>query len=226
MGGFLNNSLNTTFQYGVFSIIIDRLLFCSKTMKKTCLEKVYKIPNDEETIRTHLLEKYLNNDILLRNTGLTYINLRFIPEAQENYSSVDDSYAGRTDIKVVTESWFKNINDYYTIECKRIDGNLDLNKKYVTKGISRFVIEPVQYNSYHNCNIMFGFVVRNIKIDLNTDKIADIQLEQDIINSMIVKNFSLVKNDADYYLYFSLYNLKNKQIELQHIFYDFSQIIK
>lgn len=45
-----------------------------------------------------------------------------------------------------------------SIECKRIDGTADLNKKYVKEGVARFVTQ--KYSSYYGRNVMLGFVVK------------------------------------------------------------------
>lgn len=225
MAGFLRNSLNDEFEYGVFEIIIERLLYCSKIMKNTCVERTYKIGNHEEKIRNHLLEQYLNSHGIQESVRVSDICLRFIAEAQENYSDAEDSYSGRADIKVVTENWFRNdINDYYIIECKRIDGSKDLNEKYVNQGISRFVVKPIKYISQNHRNIMFGFVVNSIEIPQNAVQINAIQAKS--LKEFVKTDMSLLRSDSEYCLYSSSYCLENGQLELRHIFFDFVQIIK
>ncbi len=225
MGGFLINSLNTEFEAGVFEIIIERLLYCSEIMRRDCIAQATRIRNHEVRIRNRLLEQYLNNNDIQKDLGLRDIYLRFIPEAQENYSDTEDSYSGCADIKVVTENWFKyDINDYYIIECKRIDGSEDLNKKYVVEGIFRFVVEPIKYISQHHRNIMFGFVVTDIDIPQNTANINTIQSKT--LKDFVKMEISLLKNNNQYFLFSSSYSLRKGLLELRHIFYDFAQIIQ
>ncbi|OEF97779.1 hypothetical protein [Desulfuribacillus alkaliarsenatis] len=226
MGGFINQNLNLEFERSLYEIILNMLIKSSILMKKECVANYIKVANHEEKIRNHLLENYLENNEVRSKIGFSGIAVRFIPEALENHNQNTDTFVGRTDIKVVSENWlFGNNKDYYIVECKRIDGSKDLNKKYVDDGICRFVNLPLKYSSFHNKNIMFGFVVKNINIELNTSKIS--KLHDDKLNKITVQNLTLVKSikEEDLYLYESDYNLGLRNIGLNHIFYDFSLII-
>lgn len=227
MGGFLTNTLNIEFKKSLYEIIIDALIKCSGLMKKDCLTNDTKIINHEEKIRTHLLENYLENNNIRSIVGLSGIALRFMPEALETYSKSNDTYVGRADIKVVSSNWLlSNNKDYYIIECKRINGSKGLNEKYIDEGICRFVVFPPKYPSYNNKNIMFGFVVKNINIVQNVSKIA--KLHEDKLNEITNKKLTIIANKEDkgYCLCESAYQMKDNTLELQHIFYDFSSIIK
>jgi hypothetical protein len=226
LGGFLNVTLNSQFKYGLFEIIIERLLRCSELMVNDCIVSGRKIGNHEEKIRTYLVEQYLNNDVIQKSIYMPNIHLRFIAEAQENYSDIDETYSGRADIKVVTENWFRNDNrDYYLIECKRIDGNKRLNEKYVNEGIARFVVSPIKYLSYHYRNIMFGFVVRNIEVARSVSQINSIQAE--FFGKMVEGELAILREVNDECcLYSSSYRLNDCSLEIRHIFYNFTQILK
>ena len=222
MAGFSNSLINGEFKEGLFENIVNRLLYCSEKMVVTCKEQNHKLENDENKIRNHLLENYLNNNLLFPNSSTSHF--RFVPESSENYDILSDSYAGRADIKVVTANWFNNEKDYYLIECKRIDGKRTLNKEYVNNGICRFVVEPVKYKSHNSCNIMFGFVVKQIDIFNNAQKINEIQKQ--ILLTKISRELSLVASIKDlYYTYSNSYNLNIGNLEMRHIFYNFSEII-
>jgi len=227
VNGFLTQSLNLGFKQGLYEIIIESLIKCSDLMRKDCSVNRTVIANHEEKIRNHLLENYLENSDLRTSIGLAGIAIRFIPETPENYDSSTDTYVGRADIKVVSSNWLlSNNNDYYIIECKRIDGSKPLNEKYIDDGICRFVVYPPKYPSYHNKNIMFGFVVKNIDVVSNVSKIS--KLHESKLKKLIDNNFNLIRNSEDkqFFLYESKYIINSKSLELRHIFYNFSTIIK
>lgn len=226
MGGFLNQSHNLEFKQSLYEIILDILIKCSSKMKEDCLSKMTKIANHEERIRNHLLENYLENNNVRSIIGYTDIHLRFMAESPETYDKNNDTYIGRVDIKVVSENWFRNKNDYYIIECKRIDGSSNLNKKYIYEGICRFVEPPYKYLFSNNINIMFGFVVKGINIIQNTSQIS--KLHEEKLKKITKRNLTLVKSKKENQICFykSKYIVKNKNLELHHLFYDFSSIIK
>ena len=226
MGGFKNAETKNAFSSNLFDFIVEKLLLCSKMMKEECLISACLIENHEEKIRNRLLEGYLEKDEVRSKIGLDKVHLRFIPEVPESYKSAEAIYIGRADIKVVTENWFLNQKDYYTIECKRIDGSADLNKKYVIKGIARFVLKPVKYPSFHGKNIMFGLVVKEIDIEDNAMKINNIQ-KNDLNGAIIKQCFCKIYNPSnEAYTYSSKYLVNGSILELQHLFFDFSSVIK
>lgn len=224
MGGFKNSELNSIFYSNVFDEIVEKVLLCSEMMLEDCNQSGKSITNHEEKIRTHLLENYLENDEIRSKVGIDKLNLRFIVEAYENYDSSKESYIGRVDIKIVSSNWLNNRQDYYIIECKRIDGTNNLNKKFVEEGIARFVSEPTKYSSYRNKNFMFGFIVKDIDMKKNIAKINSIQksIPGISIKTELLDLKSKIKNS---YVYFSEYYVKRQELELRHLFYDFSRIV-
>lgn len=226
MSGFLSSNLNQEFKQNLFEIIVDSLIQFSNMMKDDCLAEGKYLENHEEKIRTHLLENYLNNDDIRRCTRLSSISLRFIPENYENYDRISETYLGRTDIKVVSANWFENNRDYYIIECKRINSKSALNKKYISEGVSRFVVNPPKYSSYHGKNIMFAFIVEKIDIKSAIKKIDIINKKE--LSNIIDKNLEIINEEGrdDCFLCKSSYFLNSSSIELSHLFYDFSSIIK
>ena len=226
MAGFKNLQLNNILSLAVFDNIKSTLLVCSRAMVKESLESSHLIDNHEEKIRNRLYEKYLKNDEFIHKNGLGLNGMQFTIEAPDNYDEQTDTYVGRIDIKVTNVNIFKSNSVYYTIECKRIDGYSDLNKKYVMEGIKRFVCPPLKYSSCLGRNLMFGFVVKSINIIDNCVKIEDIQ-------QLELKDYvldSLQKIDGtcpDYYVYLSKYRtVEANPLELHHIFFDFSSIIR
>lgn len=224
MGGFKNETFNTNFRSSLFQVILDKLIVCSKLMYDDKIKSNMKIENDENKIRNRLLEGYLDNERVRKDLGIDLMKIRFMPEVQENYNENTTSYEGRVDIKVVTQNWLaSNKDDYYTIECKRIDGYSSLNKKYILEGIVRFVREPVKYNSHNDENIMFGFVVRSIDIGENTKVINEIHNFE--LNDIIIEELKCNCECQDYHRYSSKYNVTKRELRLEHLFYDFSNIV-
>lgn len=220
MGGFLNASLNNGFRQGLCSIIIDALIKSCELMEKDCLERNIKIQNHEEKIRNYLVENYLDDDEMRPLIGLSEIRLRFYPEMLENYDTQTNSYVGRTDIRVVSEDTLQNRNDYFIIECKRIDGSHDLNKKYVKEGICRFTGEMPKYQSYNGTNIMLGFLVGDIDCIVTITAISTLHMEE--LGSLIEKNITVVVKGASYALCESAYT---NALTLNHVFYNISNIV-
>ncbi len=220
MGGFQDRLLNQTFKQNFFNIIITTLITgCKLMVENGCLNKL-SIPNNEEKIRTHLLENYLENEKIRCMIGLSDVPIRFLPEIPENYDVDTNTYIGRTDIRVLSSNWLSNPKDYYIVECKRLDGTRSLNQKYVDEGICRFVGDTPKYSSYNNQNIMLGFIVKDMDCSVVISAITDIHTKK--IGSIIVKDITPIMNSKDYYLCESIYI---NQLSLKHIFYNISSVI-
>lgn len=223
MSGFQMETLNSEFKKGLYNLIISAVIKSCEIMVNDCSIDDNKLPNHEEKLRNHLLENYLGNDQKRLLIGLSGVAIGFIPEAPENYDSKSNTYIGRTDIKVVSKNWLSgNSEDYYIIECKRIDGGKSLNEKYIDEGICRFVDSRPKYSSYNHMNIMLAFVVQEIKCVDNVTKIADLheeKLQQIICENIEIVDFFHEKNSC---LCKSTYM---SGITLNHIFYDFSRSI-
>ena len=73
---------------------------------------------------------------------------------------------------------------------------------------------------------MFGFVVKNIDIPNNSIKLS--KINKDKFGAISQGNLFLVKKDAKEGLheFISNYTLSSKSLQLLHIFFDFSSIIK
>lgn len=220
MGGFQNQLLNKDFQKNFYNIIITTLITSCRLMTEECCFNKINIQNHEEKIRTYLLENYLENEKIRCIIGISDVPIRFLPEVPENYDVNNNTYIGRTDIRVFSSNWLSNPKDYYIVECKRLDGTKSLNKKYVDEGIGRFVGDSPKYSSYNNQNIMLGFVVKEIDCLAVISAISDIHIKK--IGGLIDKNITIIENSKDYYLCESVYT---NQLYLSHIFYDISSAI-
>lgn len=217
MSGFKNEDINIAFHSGTIRVIIAQLTRCSKQMKDDCIVSGKLLANNEDSITNRLVAVYLN-------AGLSAF--RYEPQSMEHYDSNTDSYIGRTDIKVISRNYFVNSEAYHIIECKRIDGTSDLNKKYIADGVQRFFTPMSQpkYSSFYRENIMFGHVVRAIAIPVNADKID--KLQKSLLNGATASEFFLEQSDTQYHIYVCHYvSVSGTQIELRHLFYDFADVI-
>lgn len=223
MGGFKNKQLNQIAKNNIYEDMINFIFIALEKMKENLLAENKNIKNDEEKIRTHLLEHYLKNE-KFKEKYFVDLYLLFDAEVAEGYDLISEEYIGRVDIKVYSINTIINPKDYHIIECKRIDGSNNLNKKFITEGVCRFVLDKPKYSSYNKKNIMLGFVVKNINIELNINKINEIQNQIEDIH--ISENLERVnKEKEEYYLYRNKYICDDKEIELSHLFYDLSDVI-
>ncbi|MDR0367959.1 MAG: hypothetical protein LBH82_02310, partial [Bacteroidales bacterium] len=154
--GYLYNGTNYTKE---LQRVLRGIYACYTMMLKDNVE----LPNDENGIRNNLVLRYLKNDTIREQTGLSgnFIFDREVPE---------DNTTGRTDIKVQTIQTFIKSEAYYIIECKRLDskyltGTSGLNAEYINNGIYRFVSK--YYSNYYRVNAMLGFVVAKMDIPAN-----------------------------------------------------------
>ena len=219
MSGFKDSSLNFLVKQNYFEQIIMILLKSGDLI----LKNKVKIENHEEKITAHIVENYLKNNCVVDSS----FPFSFETECKENFNRNTNTYTGRADIRVSSSDCLfrKNPKDYYTIECKRIDGKANLNKNYVTEGVARFVVPPVKYESYHNKNIMFAYVVNKIDIKSNIIKIDTIHKRE--LSKFITKDISInLSNPSNNcYIYESEYSSVSNTLELSHIFYDFHSIV-
>ena len=177
-----------------------------------------ELPNNEEQIRSILLENYIKNKTFAKENCMEAF--RFDPEIPENYSG-NGTYKGRVDIRVMLKSDFSKNEAYYIIECKRINGERRLNNEYVENGIRRFITG--YYSSYYLQNIMLGFVVEKINIRENAQKIERIQNKQEIeYKGKWIEKYS----DNVVLQYTCKHENLSTQLCLWHIFADFSEVIQ
>lgn len=218
MAGFKNEIINSVFDAGIINVIIAHLTNCSKQMKADCVATDNLLKNNEDAITNRLIAMYLN-----AQPGI----FRYEPQSPEHYDGETDCYIGRVDIKVISGDYFRDEKAYHIIECKRIDGTITLNQKYITEGVERFFSPTSQpkYSSYYLQNIMFGYVVQAIDISENADKID--KLQGCLLKGATASPFALRQNEnSQYYVYACEYGILNiEQIELSHLFFDFANII-
>lgn len=221
MKGFLNNRINEAIREDAYKRINDYIISSCETMVTNKKKKEVKIQNDENIIRNVLLNETLDNDYYREKNEM--LQFRFEPECQEGYNSESATYEGRTDIKILLQpDSFKKRQAYYTVECKRINGTKDLNEKYIDKGVYRFITE--KYPSYYGKNFMLGFVVKHINIRTNANTIELYQNNKE--DSRLHGKFQLIKSSHLLCEYECNYDLDRKQLLLNHIFFNFSEIVE
>jgi len=175
-----------------------------------------QLKNDENEIRDILVEHYLNHP--LKRQELRIDNLIFNREPSENMAK------GFVDIKIQTMISLNNPKAYYIFECKRLDGSMELNRKYVKEGIMRFVSE--KYSSYYGLNGMLGFEVKKLNTTANIEEInrltADDYPETNIIKRIEITN---VTQEFKYSYISSHTTVSSRDIRLYHLMLDFSYVI-
>lgn len=216
MSGVLNKNILNALYRANFEKITKYILDICELVAEDYQNKQLKLPNDENRIRSIMLEEYMKK----QKASYGMSDYRFELETPENYTG-SGQHIGRVDIRILLKSDFEKEDAYYIIECKRIDGTADLNKKYIKEGVARFVTQ--KYSSYYGRNIMLGFVVKKIDISANTKLIEGIQ-NSDLDQNMH-GNFQLVNSDNLTESYKCMYQIQSGELELRHIFSDYSSIM-
>lgn len=216
MSGVLNKDILEALCRANFEKITNYILDICELVVEDYGKKQLKLPNDENKIRSIMLEEYLRK----QKVSYDMSNYRFDLEVPENYAG-NGHHIGRVDIRILLKSDFEKEDAYYIIECKRIDGTSDLNKKYVKEGVARFTTQ--KYSSYYGRNIMLGFVVKKIDMSVNAQLIESIQNAD--LDKHMHGNFELVGNRSVTESYKCIYQIQSGEVELRHIFSDYSSIM-
>ena len=217
MSGMLNRNILRALYRANFEKIINYILDICALIVKDYEERQLKLPNDENKIRSIMLEEYMNKQKAAHGMS----GYKFELEVPENYAG-SGQHIGRVDIRILLKSDFEKDDAYYIIECKRIDSSSDLNKKYVKEGVARFVTE--KYSSYYGRNIMLGFVVKKIDISSNVKLIEEIQNAD--LSQQMHGNFEFIESKDVTESYKCMYQIQSGEIELCHIFSDYSSIME
>lgn len=216
MSGMLNKNILKALYRANFEKITAYIIDICELIVEDYERKKFKLPNDENKIRSIMLEEYMKTQKSVYGMS----DYRFELEVPENYAG-NGQHIGRVDIRILLKSDFEKEDAYYIIECKRIDGTADLNKKYVKEGIARFVTQ--KYSSYYGRNIMLGFVVKKIDVSANARLIEEIQNTE--LDQYMHGDFQLVKSEGVTESYKCMYQIQSGEVELRHIFSDYSSIV-
>lgn len=185
-----------------------------------------KVQNDENKIRDEFM-KHLQSINFKKQYKLK--NLKFDSETTEN--------TGRADIRILpTKNEYIDDDEYYLIECKRLDdkrlkGKSGLNAEYVKNGICRFV-NSNYYSSFYGCNAMFGFVIAPVNIP--SDIIGNINTlmsssflndKKQVVNANATRKLTYENFANNYpYSYISKHkcDVSGSSLILYHLVFDFS----
>ena len=218
MRGKINQKISSALRLDDLEQISGYIMETCELLAEDFTRKSRKLPNHENRIRSILLEEYLDNDIMRKKYDMS--DYSFTPETQENYDG-EGNYIGRADIRVKLKTDFDKHSAYYIVECKRIDGTEDLNKKYIEEGVARFITQ--KYSAYYGKNMMLGFVVREINMSDNVKKIENLQNKNS--DARIRGNFKMIRKEKNCEMYQCVYQIEQGELELRHIFSDFSNIV-
>lgn len=208
---------NTTY-ITEFTNILSKIFSCYKIMVQECPA----LENHEDKIR-QVLVTYLNKH--KNKLGLAYI---FDQDPSENEGR------GNIDIKISGQNRFLIDDSYYVIECKRLNnvaqsGTSGLNAKYLKDGVYRFV--SGKYSCYHRTNGMIGFIVSEMDIEDNTNKIKTLMDSPKFKDKEDLKIISELKKenfiDGHDFHYSSRHLDKNcKEFILYHLMLDVSKNLR
>lgn len=216
MSGILNRGIIEALYRANFEKITNYILNICELVVEDYEKKRLKLPNDENKIRSIVVEEYMKKQKSVYGMS----DYRFEIEAPENYVG-NGKHIGRVDIRILLKNDFEKEDAYYVIECKRIDGTSDLNKKYVKEGVARFVTQ--KYSSYYGRNIMLGFVVKKVDLSANAKLIEKIQNTD--LDKHMHGNFEFIESNGVAESYKCIYRIQSGEVELRHIFLDYSRIM-
>jgi len=124
------NSDKFIFKNDLYNLEFEGILKGIIACYRLIIDSGVKLPkNNENKIRDHLLFNYLKNQEV-KNCHIPLADYLFDGEYYER--------KGRPDIRVLGVKPFCNDNDYFLIECKRLDGGKNLSNHYVNDGINRY----------------------------------------------------------------------------------------
>lgn len=123
---------------------------------KFIISRGIMLPNNENLIRDEFA-KYIQDDEYKNENTSSIKNFHVDTEVREGVY-------GRTDIRFLPINPYEGQKAYFTIECKRLDGSIYLNKEYVLNGINRFK-DPHKYSTHLGYNAMIGFLVRKVDVE-------------------------------------------------------------
>lgn len=216
MSGILNKDIIEALYRANFEKITNYILNICELVVEDYEKKRLKLPNDENKIRSIMVEEYMKKQKSVYGMS----DYRFEIETPENYVG-NGKHIGRVDIRILLKNDFEKEDAYYVIECKRIDGTSDLNKKYVKEGVARFVTQ--KYSSYYGRNIMLGFVVKKVDMSANAKLIEKIQNTD--LDKHMHGNFEFMESNDVAESYKCIYTIQSGEVELRHVFSDYSSIM-
>ncbi len=232
----VHNFIGQTAQYyGELKIIIQEIYkdFCDLKTK----HKNGKIKNHEDVITNRLFAA--KDKIIQDGDRSEMLTIDVCPVL----TGENCNHPPKPDIRIryISINPFRNKFNYYHIECKRLDGGSDLNKKYIYKdkgyrGLHRYLDDTEHNDGYYpvptGSTAMVGFIVKNdIDIKKNTEKINKIIHEtQEVYNVNMGKEqfltpHSIIRDYEHTYLSKHQTHKNKRKISVYHLFLDFSSMI-
>lgn len=210
-----SNFLFSDFVYtNEFEDILSKITTCFKLLKK---DETAVPLNDENGIRNILVNKYINNSEIKRALKFEYFVLPEVNEVQTT---------GRTDIRIFSPNTFYNQEEYFVVECKRLDskacrGSSGLNYKYIDNGIRRFT--QGAYSSFYKTNAMIGLIVEAVDIDENIDNLNYLLMNcfTNISTSSQIKKENFIP-DFEYHYSSEHITDEGVSLKLYHLMFDVS----
>ncbi len=178
---------------------------------KIMLAEGKQLNNKENDIRDELT-KYFQDDLFIENhtTAVKYFHVD---------TEIREGEHGRIDIRFLKVKPYETPSTYFTIECKRLDGGMSLNKKYVKEGIFRFTT-LAKYKTTLGYNAMMGFMVKRFDIVGACDSINGQLADGEQLSTVI-------SNETEGYHKFESSHQNNiGTFTLFHLWLDFSACIK
>ncbi|MDE3183886.1 MAG: hypothetical protein KGM16_10750 [Bacteroidota bacterium] len=208
---------NGIFYNAEFEEILSKVIICYRLM----LSDNVTLRNDENSIRDILYINYLNRDAIRKSVGLQYYYF--------DREILEDSTAGRTDIRILNAYSFLETAAYYIIECKRLDtkntkGSTGLNAKYIENGICRFASKT--YSAHYKTNGMIGFVIESLNISENVISI-NMLLKTTFTKSNTTQELKYRELVAGFeFSYCSAHRIEKNNVVIYHLMLDFSKNIQ
>ena len=177
----------------------------------------------ENYLRNVLVKKYLRDKEAKKKYNIGYLGF----EIEPGEIDIDNITIGFIDIKV-TNLGNKDLLDedeYYSIECKRLDGGTTKNNLYIKEGINRYV--QSKYSSQMPFASMIGFIesgnapksISDINHFLNQNKLF--KTHSELSEYLIETDFNetyISKHERKYSQY--------DKIDIIHFMLDFQRLMK
>ncbi len=176
--------------------------------------------NDMETfIRNVLVKNYLRNRANKEKFNIGYLGF----EVESGEINKNNKTAGFIDIKVINlgKKDFLDEEEYYAIECKRLDGYSKKNRLYIKEGIYRFI--SGKYSSKMPLAGMIGFIQRGIIVDIVDNINKKISEEEDDSYIGHLKKDKILSQCNFIYSSENTRMIINRKIKIYHYMMDFSE---
>lgn len=207
--------------YNIFSNILKLIDYSYKKMSDDDVKFILNEKGRDSQNNMSLENSITNRFVTYFRKYKSNFNLNYLYFESEAISGYTDelSTKGFLDIKIMGFDYIfsneANENNYFAFECKRIGKN-NQQKLYVEEGINRFKNE--KYSEYVNIGGMLGYLeVENKDIDDLVKKMNS-YLEDECLKRDFTK-------DIEYCYVSSHSRIQKDDIELYHLFFDFSSMI-